>query len=541
MMNLLRGRVTLVLLWICKWLRYALETVWRTPNSVPHTLVTSPHHSGCGLYGRLSEEWQTKELYRVYHYGDGSGNMVTVQTSTHAFHVDLGRLSECSEYFRALSQSCMRETTESLILLDHIPSSVFRSLLEFCFRNDFIVTQEELGEHIQVGTYLLAESFVSRCMLALSSVLTPDTCLSYLDLARNICCTELETTVFTYLSRNLLELPHINRCLPSEDMAALARLRCQGDLHLCSVRKENLASWKDLETDAARRLFTLVGSETTGDWHPITELPFMADKWCFTTVVLHNYLFLLGGYRQQVKRGFEFKMASFRYNPFTNTWVSTAPLIKHRRHFSAVQCTGSIYVVGGWYLGSLVTPDSSTALYTAVERYDPWDDRWTFVSSLPMTDFQFTMSLSHDLPLATSMGSCLYVLGNIQRTGEKLILQYDTRHDLWSELLPTLARADANLPSLYFLGATDRLFVIGGNNIQNVVTSFCVESGKWGQVKGAEKVALAGQGTVLGDQVYMPSIQHNAAVKLDLYSGSFTVLPPLPIYTRYEAVFHLAF
>ena len=50
-----------------------------------------------------------------------------------------------------------------------------------------------------------------------------------------------------------------------------------------------------------------------------------------------------------------------------------------------------------------------------------------FVASLPLTDFQFTMSLSHDVPLATSLGHCLYVLGSIQRTGEKLLLQYNTR------------------------------------------------------------------------------------------------------------------
>ena len=54
--------------------------------------------------------------------------------------------------------------------------------------------------------------------------------------------------------------------------------------------------------------------------------------------------------------------------------------------------------------------------------------------------------------------------------------------DSWSELLPTLTRADADLPTLHFLGATDRLLVIGGNNSENVVTSFCVQSQRWGQV-----------------------------------------------------------
>ena len=65
----------------------------------------------------------------------------------------------------------------------------------------------------KVASYLLAEDFLSRCLSALDSVLTPDTCLFYLGLAQDICCTELRTTVFTYLSRSLLELPHLTRCV----------------------------------------------------------------------------------------------------------------------------------------------------------------------------------------------------------------------------------------------------------------------------------------------------------------------------------------
>lgn len=194
------------------------------------------------------------------------------------------------------------------------------------------------------------------------------------------------------------------RCLNNEEKEEVVLLRTQGDRHLCSLRKENLTSWKDPETERARHMFALTGSGDSDGWQPVSELPFRADKWCFTTAILYNYLYIIGGYRQQVKRGWEFKMASFRFNPLTCAWVATAPLIKvrqyfnsclynpdeisphlfclqHRRHFSAVACEGCIYAVGGWYLDSLVTPDSCTALYTAVERYDPWEDTWRFVSS----------------------------------------------------------------------------------------------------------------------------------------------------------------
>lgn len=67
-----------------------------------------------------------------------------------SFKVDLLRLSECSEYFRALSQSRMRETSESLIQLDHVPSSIFYHFLEYSFHHRFIVPVTELDAHIQV-------------------------------------------------------------------------------------------------------------------------------------------------------------------------------------------------------------------------------------------------------------------------------------------------------------------------------------------------------------------------------------------------------
>ncbi|XP_075998518.1 kelch repeat and BTB domain-containing protein 13 [Genypterus blacodes] len=537
-MNPLSRCLVMLVQWMCSWVKDVLVRLW----GASPTLTTSPGITGRALYQDEVEEWTTNEALRSYPCGDGGETLVTVQTSTHAFHVDLGRLSECSEYFRALSQSRMKETFESLVLLDHVPSSVFYSLLEFTFHGHFNVSQEELGRHIQVSNYLLAEAFLSKCLLALVHGLNPENCLSYMSLAQEICCDELKTTVFTYLSRNLLELPHLIRSLRDEEKEEVVHLRAQGDQRLCSFRKENLNSWKDPETERARHIFTLNEPEdSSGVWSPLTQLPFRADKWCFTAAILFNYLYIIGGYRERTRRGWEFKMASFRYNPFLHTWVATAPLIKRRRHFSAVACEGCIYAVGGWYLDSMVTPDYNTSLYTAVERYDPWEDTWRFASSLPLTDFQFTVSLSHDVPLATSLGHCLYVLGNILRTGEKLLLQYNTRQDSWTELLPTLTRADADLPTLYFLGATDKLLVIGGNNSENVITSFCVQSQKWGKVQRAEKVALVGQGTVLGDQVLVPSIQHNTVVSLDVHTLSLRILPPLPVPTRYEAIFQLHF
>ncbi|XP_030646320.1 kelch-like protein 42 [Chanos chanos] len=503
-----------------------------------------PLHVGTDKSVNESPEiWRTDKEARTFRHC-GNGPMVAVRTRTHTFYVDLERMVDCSEYFEALSRSRMRETTDLTIHLDHVHSGVFHSLLEFCFHHRFNVPASQLDTHLRVSTYLLASPYTHRLLSAVSECVDEHTCLPYLQLAEELGCPELQHTVLLYLSTHLLELPHLHTRLNTHLQAQLMPLRSEGSLRLCCLRKENLTSRNDPETDAARRLFRLDGSGEDGaygKWSPQTDLPFKADKWCFTTAVLWNYLYLIGGYRHRGKRGYEFKMASFRYNPFTDEWVPTAPLIKHRRHFSAVVCGGCIYALGGWYLDSLVTPDSSTGMYTAVERYDPRKDAWTFVSSLPFTDFQFSLSLSHDSPLATTLDHCVYVLGNVQRTGEKLVLSYDTERDSWTELYPTLTRTNADIPSLYFLGATDKLVVIGGNNVETVVTSFCVNSHRWGQIRVMEKMALIGQGTVLNDEIYVSGIHQDSIVKINLHSLSVSPLPSLPIPSCYESLFHLYF
>ncbi|XP_022535274.2 kelch-like protein 32 [Astyanax mexicanus] len=529
------------LVYIQKFLGFEGSLVWVKQNVAKLARVWGPSNVDPlrnGSNGSQTEAWKADQESRTYCY-HSNGPMVALQTSTHIFYADLERLAECSEYFRALSQSCMRETEDHLVNLSHVPSRVFHSLLQFCFLHRFSVPDHLIEEHLRVSTYLLVPGFTSRLLLALSEILTERTCLDYLRLAEELCTDELQETVLVYLSKNLLELPRLNRNLELHLQQELLLMRSQGTPQLCCFRKENLISRDNQETDRARRLFRL--EEEDWKWSSVTDLPFTADKWCFTTAVLFNYLYIIGGYRHHAKRGYEFKMASFRYNPLTDKWVKTAPLIKHRRHFSAAVCEGHIYAVGGWYLDSLVTPDSTTGVYTAVERYDPWADSWSFVSSLPLTDFQFTLSLSHDSPLTTSLGTCLYVLGNIQRTGEKLVLRYDTTQDSWSELYPTLTRASADIPILHFLGATDKLIVIGGNNFETVVTSFCVDTQKWGQIRSMEKTALIGQGTVFNDEVYMSGNQEDVIFRLDLQNLSFSLLPALPVSTYYESFFHLFF
>lgn len=63
----------------------------------------------------------------------------------------------------------------------------------------------------QVGSYLLAEAFLSRCLSALAGELSPCNCHIYLSVAQDICCPEMKATVLAYISRNLMEMSSLVR------------------------------------------------------------------------------------------------------------------------------------------------------------------------------------------------------------------------------------------------------------------------------------------------------------------------------------------
>ncbi|XP_006008230.1 kelch repeat and BTB domain-containing protein 11 isoform X2 [Latimeria chalumnae] len=439
----------------------------------------------------------------------------------------------------------MKEATERLIHLEYLPSEIFRSFLDFTFGKAFQpVPEDSLTEHVEVASYLLADPYLDQTLQQLQGVLTPQNCLSYLEFANSIACQEMLHAICRYLSANLFELAAVIGQLEAKVREQLVAWRHVRDGELCILKKENLGPTShDTSTSSRVRFLYRLSSDGDGkaSWCRGAKLPFSANKWNFSTAVLHNYLFVMGGYKRRVNKSFEFKMASFRYNPVTDKWQPVAPLMKRRRHFSTAVAEGYIFAIGGWYLDSLLAPDSRTSLYTAVERYNPWSDTWTFVSPLPLTDFSFSVSLSHDIPLCAVQSGFLYVIGNVQRTREKLILQYNIKTDCWTELLPTLTRTDANIPSIYFFSAAERLYLIGGNNRENIVTSFCTETRRWGEVHAVPKVCLAGQGTLIDQHVYMPAPELNMVIKLGLHTLTLTPLLPLPFPASYEVLFELSF
>ncbi|XP_020828889.1 kelch domain-containing protein 7A [Phascolarctos cinereus] len=140
-------------------------------------------------------------------------------------------------------------------------------------------------------------------------------------------------------------------------------------------------------------------------WWPLASLPPEATSRGCAICSLFNYLFVVAGCQRV---GGQASNRMFCYNPLTGIWREMCPLNQARPHCKLVVLDGYMYAIGG------------ECLYT-VERYNPRQDRWTFVAPLPNDTF----ALAHT---ATACDGEIYVTGGTLRY---LLLRYSGQEDRW--------------------------------------------------------------------------------------------------------------
>ncbi|XP_036601632.1 kelch domain-containing protein 7A [Trichosurus vulpecula] len=150
-------------------------------------------------------------------------------------------------------------------------------------------------------------------------------------------------------------------------------------------------------------------------WWPLTNLPPEAISRGCAICSLFNYLFVVAGCQRV---GGQASKQVFCYNPLTGIWREMCSLNQARPHCKLVVLDGYMYAIGG------------ECLYT-VERYDPRQDRWTFVAPLPNDTF----ALAHT---ATACDGEIYVTGGTLRY---LLLRYSGQEGRW-RAIPTVGGKD---------------------------------------------------------------------------------------------------
>lgn len=104
------------------------------------------------------------------------------------------------------------------------------------------------------------------------------------------------------------------------------------------------------------------------------------------------------------------------YDPATDTWMTTAPMLTARAFFSACATNGAICAIGGCVTGAYDSSETSS-----VETYDPATDTWSW-----MPDMQFKRK---GLASAAVNGK-IYAIGGVPNAGWDPALSIVEEYDL---------------------------------------------------------------------------------------------------------------
>lgn len=246
-------------------------------------------------------------------------------------------------------------------------------------------------------------------------------CLEALDLAKKHRQTSLQQAALEVMSDNYLQVlrePNIYGWLLAGERLQIQKQRMRGaplvmvahmDPQDCSRTSGGPPAEDEQSTSSAIYYY----DAHADSWHPLCLIPQEVVSKACAVCTMDNYLFVAVGC-QGTHGGTAPSKRVFCFNPLTSIWKEISPMNEARPCCKLAALEGYVYAIGGECLSS-------------VERYDPREDKWTFVAPLPNNTF----AVAHQV--AVSNGE-LYVSGG---TFKCMLLCYSPKSNSWrSSQLP---------------------------------------------------------------------------------------------------------
>uniref|UniRef100_A0A1B8XYK4 Kelch domain-containing 7A n=1 Tax=Xenopus tropicalis TaxID=8364 RepID=A0A1B8XYK4_XENTR len=237
-----------------------------------------------------------------------------------------------------------------------------------------------------------------------------ENCLEVLSLAKKHDLDVLKTAAYKVMSDNYLDVlqnPSVYGRLHAAERDLILEKRMRGRRYVVvadvdtmgySVPGDSTLSYYDSDRDS---------------WHLLCPMPPEAVSRACSMATMFNYIFIVLGC-QGLEREMKPSQRVVCYNPVTGQWQDICPLNEARPHCKLVELDGYLYAIGG------------ECLHT-VERYDPRQNRWSYVAPLPNDTF----AVAH---MATSYDDEIYVTGGTIRY---LLLRYQRRDNTWKSSVIT--------------------------------------------------------------------------------------------------------
>ena len=275
-----------------------------------------------------------------------SETVVAIVMDDKTYEVDKRKLIENSDYFRALYGSGMRESTADSVRLQGLSGPGLELVLGFINTSEVRVADDTLEDLIEAASFLQ----VTPILKLLPSEIRAENCVALHRLSEVYGAHELRRACLQFMSCHyhpMLRRPEFH-LLPAALRDQVREMRMTGTATLLAIgdftRAVALPSdgagagpgrpdqdgdgngaapppWSMLRyADAERRWRPLLSHNLPSDMRNVRGYGY---------TVLHNYLFIVGGYRVASQE----MSAAHCYNPCRNEWVQVAPLNQKRLFF----------------------------------------------------------------------------------------------------------------------------------------------------------------------------------------------------------------
>ncbi|XP_020370954.1 kelch-like protein 42 [Rhincodon typus] len=449
-----------------------------------------------------------------------SEEIIAIIIDDKTYNVSKSKLIEKSDYFKALYNSGMKESEEDSVQLQGLSAHGLELVIEFINTSKVHFDNEILEDLVETASFLQ----VSSILKLLLSEVKVDNCVELYKLSeiygiadlRKACLKFMVCHYHPMLRRQ--EFSHLPNTLRQQvremRLKGTAVLVAVGDFFSTSLDQSPDEAWSMLRYD-----------EVGQRWLPLANsLPHdMVNVRGYGSIVLNNYLFIVGGYRMTSQE----ISAAHCYNPCKNEWNQIAPMNQKRSNFKLLAVSEKLYAVGGQSLCN-------------VECYNPEMDWWSFVASMPDPLVEFS---------ACECKGMIYVMGGYTTRGRNMnILRYCPTSDAWT----VLESCELHIRKQQMVSVEDIIYLVGGcihekdgsrkgSHTEDMLTiqSYNVNTREWLHLKeNTSKSGLNLTCTLHNDGIYIisrdiaptTSLEHRVFLKYSLFSDMWEAFRRFPAF-----------
>ncbi|KAJ8015606.1 hypothetical protein DPEC_G00027860 [Dallia pectoralis] len=279
------------------------------------------------------------------------------------FTVERAWLEQCSEYFRALFRSGMRESREEeLHLRGGVRSRGFLIALAVC-RDEMppLLDPDELIDATECAAFLQITPLAQH----LCDIVDSDNCLLLYQAAAIFGLHDLFHSAALFLCDAYSDLKGAVASALSEELVRYVESLSPASFVALGTHSPSTEMMKD----SFRTVCYL--DEEEGYWKHLTDLPTDASTSMAGVAVLNNRLYIVGGVYGYGKDTVD---CGFCYDPETGAWSLIPGPRQPRADFNLVGHAGKLYAIGG---------EHQKKATSSAEAYNEDTGEWAFIRSAP--------------------------------------------------------------------------------------------------------------------------------------------------------------